>query len=115
MGYLDTSSDSSGPGSLVVLVLILMLYFAPTIVASLRHHQAGSVFVLNLFLGWTLIGWVVALALAVGSSRPPVIVQQQVGGPTMSPDGHFWWDGRAWQPMPGQAQTRTVRPLPPPQ
>src|SRR5689334_4058497 len=23
--------------------------------------------------------------------------------PQISPDGHYWWDGRAWQPMPAAA------------
>jgi hypothetical protein len=31
-------------------------------------HQ-GSVVVINLFLGWTFIGWVVALAMACRTSR----------------------------------------------
>ena len=38
------------------------LYFVPTLVASRRdHHQRTPIFVLNLFLGWTFLGWVVAL------------------------------------------------------
>jgi hypothetical protein len=45
--------------------IILGLFFVPAIVASARgHHNSGSVFVLNFFLGWTLVGWVVALAIA---------------------------------------------------
>ena len=50
-------------------LLVLVSYFLPSIVASSRkHHSAGSVFVLNLFLGWTFIGWVVALAGPVAAS-----------------------------------------------
>ena len=58
----------------VFLVVFLVVYFLPSFVASDgRHPSAGGVFVLNLFLGWTLVGWVVALAWA--SSRPaPVTV-----------------------------------------
>jgi hypothetical protein len=25
------------------------------------------------------------------------------GSPQISPDGHYWWDGQAWQPMPAAA------------
>jgi hypothetical protein len=51
-------------------VLILALYFAPTIVAMCRRvTNTGSVVVVNLFLGWTLIGWVVALAMACRTER----------------------------------------------
>ena len=47
-----------------------LLYFVPTIVAATRHvPNTGSVFVINLLLGWSFIGWVVALAMAV-RSRP---------------------------------------------
>lgn len=50
----------------------IALYFAPTIVASLRKHpNRTSLFVLNLFLGWTLIGWVGALVWAY-SAKPQV-------------------------------------------
>jgi hypothetical protein len=51
-------------------LIVLVLYFVPSIVAVARKvtHQ-GSVIVLNLFLGWTFIGWVVALAMACRTSR----------------------------------------------
>lgn len=47
-------------------MLLLALYFAPTFVAFGRSHpHAASILILNLFLGWTFIGWVVALAMSV--------------------------------------------------
>ena len=47
------------------LLFMLGLYFIPTIVAVCREHsQAAPIIIVNLFLGWTLIGWVVALAWA---------------------------------------------------
>jgi hypothetical protein len=49
-----------------VFVILLILYFLPTIIALLRHHHnALAIFVLNFFLGCTLIGWVVALVWSV--------------------------------------------------
>ena len=52
------------------LIVVLALYFLPTIVAVARKvtHQ-GSVIVINVFLGWTFVGWVVALAMACRTSR----------------------------------------------
>ncbi|MGH3428161.1 MAG: superinfection immunity protein [Bryobacteraceae bacterium] len=47
------------------LIVLAALYFTPTIVAFGRKHETASVLVINLFLGWTFIGWVVALAMAV--------------------------------------------------
>jgi hypothetical protein len=47
------------------LLLILTVYFIPAIIASVRRHrQRLAIDVLNVFLGWTLIGWVVALVWA---------------------------------------------------
>jgi hypothetical protein len=44
---------------LVILAIVFMVYFLPTLLASGKKGFAG-VFVINLFLGWTLIGWVVS-------------------------------------------------------
>jgi len=52
----------------MTLFLIVFFYFLPTLVA-LRKPQAGPVFVIDLFLGWTFIGWVIALAMAVAKPR----------------------------------------------
>jgi hypothetical protein len=51
-----------------VVLLVLCWYFVPSFVALVRkvRHQ-GSVVVINVFLGWTFIGWVVALAMAYRS------------------------------------------------
>lgn len=39
------------------------IYFLPTIVAQ-NPRDRPSIFVINLFLGWTFLGWVLALAWA---------------------------------------------------
>lgn len=44
-------------------ILWLFVYFIPTGIAKRRDR--AMVFVINLFTGWTIIGWVIALALAV--------------------------------------------------
>ena len=43
-------------------IFILCVYFLPAIIAALRrHHNQNAIFLTNLFFGWTVIGWVVAL------------------------------------------------------
>jgi hypothetical protein len=38
-------------------------------VAKRRNHRSrGSILIVNIFLGWTFIGWVVALAWACGGN-----------------------------------------------
>jgi len=47
---------------ILVFIILLVIYFLPTIIAMLRHHRnALPIFLLNFFLGGTFIGWVVAL------------------------------------------------------
>lgn len=49
-----------------LLLLLIGVYFIPTLVALDRKVvNKWSVAVINAFLGWTLIGWVVALAMAL--------------------------------------------------
>jgi len=59
---------------MVVLVVGIALYLVPSLVAGMRNvpHE-GSIVVVNIFLGWTLVGWVVALAMACRSvpALPP--------------------------------------------
>src|SRR3990172_6300795 len=56
---------------IVSLFISLGLYFLPTIVAlSRRGPNSGSVTLINLLLGWTVIGWLVALAMAVKPKHP---------------------------------------------
>ncbi len=56
----------SGFIGIILFILSLALYFLPTIIALLRgHRNALAIFLLNFFLGWTFIGWVVALVWSV--------------------------------------------------
>jgi len=64
-------------GALILLLLVAGMYFLPTIIAFNRgRHNKGAIFVLNLFVGWTVFGWVISLVWAVSSSQTPVIVVQ---------------------------------------
>ena len=52
------------------IVIPLMIYFLPWLIALVRgHHSAGGIFVLNLLLGWTLVGWLVALVWSFAPVR----------------------------------------------
>lgn len=76
-------------GGVFAFIFLLCLYLIPTFVAAARKvPNAGSVFVINLLLGWTLIGWVVALAMAARSTPPPQVHQtftSQPSGPAAPP------------------------------
>lgn len=50
------------------LLIPALLYFIPAIIAiARRHHNAMAIFLTNLFLGWSVIGWIVALIWAFTS------------------------------------------------
>jgi hypothetical protein len=60
--------------SIIFAILAVALYFTPAIVVFARRlPHSGSVIIIDVFLGWTLIGWVVALAMACRSK--PAAVQ----------------------------------------
>ena len=85
---------------------IIGIFFLPTIVGICRGVDGLAIVVLlNVFLAWTLAGWVGALIRALGPTRAQLAASRSVAtrvAPTViSPDGKHWWDGRAWQPMPG--------------
>jgi hypothetical protein len=51
-----------------------ILYFLPAIIAFGRSKRdAGSILVLNFFLGWTAIGWVIALVWALKQDVPMMV------------------------------------------
>ena len=48
-----------------------VLYFLPSIIALARSKRdLLAIFLLNLFLGWSVIGWIVALVWAAKSDVP---------------------------------------------
>jgi hypothetical protein len=50
----------------IVAGIIFVLYFVPSFVAMSRHKVSASAIVaLNLFLGWSILGWVISLIWAL--------------------------------------------------
>lgn len=103
--------------------VITFAYMLPWAIAVTRgRSNMAAIGVLNLLLGWSLIGWIVALVMACQSHSPlmgampvNVVVAQQFpnahfagGVPSLqtqppagwysSPDGYGrqYWDGQSW-------------------
>jgi hypothetical protein len=92
-----------------IAYIILGLFFLPTIVGIYRRVDGLAVVVLlNIFLAWTLAGWVGALIRALGPTKAQVAAAAPVASLVISPDGRYWWDGRAWQSMPGTMASATT-------
>lgn len=54
---------------LAFLFFPLVLYFLPSIIAYRRNNNFSAILVLNLFLGWTFVFWVVSLAWSLASKN----------------------------------------------
>jgi hypothetical protein len=106
-----------------VVTVLSLGYMLPWAIAATRgKSNQASVAIVNFFLGWTFIGWVVALVMActahqmVGASGQAMVVvaqqfpQAQFSGPVPRPSvgpgpgwypapsgpGQQYWDGSAW-------------------
>jgi hypothetical protein len=65
-----------------IALLSAGLYLLPGLIAWIRKApDLGSVAVVNVLLGWTLIGWAAALAMALRSPRPPAAAVHIVHNP----------------------------------
>ena len=54
----------------ILVLLLLAIYLIPTLIAiSREHHQTAAIFGLNLFLGWTFLGWVAAFVWSLTAIR----------------------------------------------
>lgn len=48
-----------------LIIFLFLIYFLPSFIANHRSHpNENSIFIINLFLGCTFIGWVISLAWA---------------------------------------------------
>jgi hypothetical protein len=96
-----TVRDASLP---VLLVALLVVYLTPSVVAfTISRERSRAVLAINLFLGWSLVGWAVSLAMALerlrsagvpphanlhepGARLPTAVTRRsRVGGPQRRP------------------------------
>ncbi|MDI1288349.1 MAG: superinfection immunity protein [bacterium] len=64
--------DRSWTATKVVSLIVAILtagYMAPWAVAAIRDVRHWSVFWINLLFGWTIIGWIIALVMALRAQR----------------------------------------------
>lgn len=70
------SVDKSWTTTKIVAVIVAILtvgYMLPWAIAAVRDVPHWSVFWVNLLLGWTVIGWIVALVMSLRSQRQVVV------------------------------------------
>ncbi len=60
---------------IVVCVLGFAFYFLPSFIGW-KKRSSGAIIALNLLLGWTFVGWGVALIWSLTADQPAVVVVQ---------------------------------------
>jgi hypothetical protein len=58
---------------LILIAIGCFFYFLPSILGR-KKRNAGAIVALNIFLGWTVLGWIVALVWALTNDAPTQIV-----------------------------------------
>ncbi|MFZ0308769.1 MAG: superinfection immunity protein [Candidatus Sulfotelmatobacter sp.] len=61
-------------GGFIIVALLGILYFLPS-AAGWKKRNATAIVALNVLLGWTIIGWIVALIWGLTTDAPDPIVQ----------------------------------------
>lgn len=106
-------TDERPPNTVVTVVawvvtVLTGLYMLPWAIAATRGKaNQWGVFAGNLLLGWTVVGWIVALVLACTAHRPlypaspmvtvgPVMVAQPGWYPSPDDRGMRYFDGLRW-------------------
>jgi hypothetical protein len=57
----------------VIVAIVTVGYMLPWCIAAVRDVPHWLVFWVNLLLGWTIIGWVIALVMALRTQRTVVV------------------------------------------
>jgi len=54
----------------MTILFLIVLYFLPTFIGIIRYRlNIWAIILTNLVFGWTLIGWIVALIMAIKSDE----------------------------------------------
>lgn len=75
----------------IVIVIGGGIYLAPTIIASRKGHpNTTSIAIINITLGWSLIGWIIALVWAVKESEAPYVATFDSSQQPLIPKPNVW-------------------------
>jgi len=74
VGLATNNSALAAPAHLILFIALVAFYLLPTCLALYRDSKArGWIAAINILLGWTLFGWVIALGwAAAGKVRPAI-------------------------------------------
>ena len=77
---MDAPTSSHPLWNTFLFLFCAFVYFLPTI-AGRHKHNASAIALLNLFLGWTVLGWIIALVWAASNDAPAAVVVRAPAAP----------------------------------
>jgi hypothetical protein len=88
LGFARHDADLMAPVSLVLFVLGALVYLLPTGLALYRDCQSAAwITLVNVFLGWTILGWFAAMGWAA-AGKVRVAAHPMSAPPTHPVPGH---------------------------
>lgn len=53
-----------------IVLILITLYFIPSIIAiKKRHKDLFKILMINTFLGWTIVGWIISLVMVINKQK----------------------------------------------
>ena len=77
VGLARNTTELLAPLHLLLFALAVAIYLFPTVLAFYRDCKATAwIAVVNVFLGWTILGWFVAIGWAASGKigKPPTVI-----------------------------------------
>ncbi|MBK9738380.1 MAG: superinfection immunity protein [Actinobacteria bacterium] len=73
--YIEPESPSWTTTKVVAVVVAILSagYMLPWAIAAVRNVPHWSVFWVNLLLGWTIVGWIIALVMSLRTQRQVIV------------------------------------------
>jgi hypothetical protein len=73
--YIEPESPSWTTTKVVAVVVAILTagYMLPWAIAAVRNVPHWSVFWVNLLLGWTIVGWIIALVMSLRAQRQVIV------------------------------------------
>ena len=53
-----------------IVLILITLYFIPSIIAiKKKHKDLSKILMINIFLGWTIVGWIISLVIVINKQK----------------------------------------------
>ena len=83
IGFINNWNFSPEEVTIFIILSLLFsglygyLYFLPYLIANKKNHlQTRAIYILNIFAGWTILAWVIALIWANTEPKSQTVIQQ---------------------------------------